>query len=60
MRGRLAIAAIVLIPFAWVNAQIADSVSTYQLNATYECELNGAECRGEYPNRLIISSTDEA
>lgn len=56
----LTIATMFLIPFAAINAEIAESVSTYQLDAAYECQINGAECRGEYPNRIIISSTDEA
>jgi hypothetical protein len=52
--SRLAIAAICIIPFIWINAQIAESVSQHQLEATYQCELNGAQCRGRWPNRIII------
>jgi hypothetical protein len=57
--GRLALAAIVLIPFAWMNAEIADSVSTYQLDAAYTCTFTGAICRGRHPNRIIISQRGE-
>ncbi len=53
-RARLAIAALVLIPFAWMNAQIAESVGTYQLDAAYTCTFTAAECRGRWPNRLIV------
>ena len=57
--GRLALAAIVLIPFGWMNAEIAESVGTYQLDAAWTCNYTEAVCRGRHPNRIIISSTDE-
>ena len=56
--GRLALAAIVLIPFAWMNAEVLDSVGTYQLDAAYTCNFTGAICRGRHPNRIIISSEE--
>jgi hypothetical protein len=56
---KLAIAAIVLIPFTWVNGEIADSVGQYQLDAAWVCEFTAAKCRGRHPNRIIIS-TDES
>ena len=50
----LAIAAIILVPFAAVNAEIAESVSTYQLNAAYECSIEGAVCTGTFGNIRIL------
>lgn len=56
--GRLALAAIVLIPFAWMNAEVSESVGTYQLDAAFVCNYTEAVCRGEHPNRIIISKIE--
>ena len=49
----LAVLAIALIPFAWVNAQIAESVGTIQLDRSYACSLEGAICRGSFGNIVV-------
>ena len=49
----LAVLAIALIPFAWVNAQIAESVGTIQLDRSYACSLEGATCRGSFGNIVV-------
>ena len=42
-----------VIYFAWVNAQVIDSIGVYQLNATYLCAIkfteaeHKAQCRNE-------------
>lgn len=46
-----------MILFTWVNAQIADSVGQYQLEAAFVCNYTAATCRGRHPNRIIIRST---
>jgi hypothetical protein len=56
---KIAIAALVLIPFAWVNGEVADSVGQYQLDAAYICTFTGAVCRGRHPNRIVISQPGE-
>jgi hypothetical protein len=55
--GPLAAAAIVLLPFAWLNAELAESVGQYQLDATLICEFTETQCRGEWPNRRVMSRT---
>ncbi len=55
---KLAIAAIVLIPFAWVNGEIAESVGQYQLDAAWTCTFTEAVCRGQHPNRRVISKIE--
>ena len=44
MRKRFVIAALILLSFAWINAQIAESVGTIQLERVYACLDSGIVC----------------
>ncbi len=43
-----------LIAFVWMNAQIAESVGSVQLDRAYTCYIDGAACRGSFGNIHII------